>query len=257
MSKQIVLLLLGLGCGVTAEWYMKLMGEPVCFVEEVGYGLDVIEMKYRMRDREHGENHHANTEGIGSMAEANAVRPFVVTVVNAAGTQILQRDVGDFFGTITWKVTEDVTGAYEICVAARPDAQATQQHPLTLSFHIDHSQKRVHKPAPRRETVKGTGPSGLAVETFIEQGGQVKEILKSVEELERVHDELQDLQDRIKEIKREGGYFYERQKRFNLTTTSTYERVYWFSFATIAVVVLCSTYQYFHLKAFLIKKKLV
>eukprot|EP01059_Diplonema_ambulator_P010313 TRINITY_DN20303_c0_g1_i1.p1 TRINITY_DN20303_c0_g1~~TRINITY_DN20303_c0_g1_i1.p1 ORF type:complete len:259 (+),score=50.72 TRINITY_DN20303_c0_g1_i1:44-820(+) len=241
-----------------ADVYMKLAEEPICFIEEIGPELGVINLEYLVREGDLSETHHPNKEGLGSMAEANFARPFTITVVDPEGGSILNRDIGDLYGSVSWKVNEKVIGAYEICLKSRADAQATREKPILLTFRIDHRLKGIHKPAPKRDPVSGkTGPGGMAIETYVEEGGQVKEVLKSVEELERIHDELQELKDRIKEIRREGNYFQDRQSRFIKTTNSTSDRLFWFSVATVGIVVASAVYQYYHLKSFLLKKKLV
>eukprot|EP01060_Flectonema_neradi_P021083 TRINITY_DN285_c2_g1_i1.p1 TRINITY_DN285_c2_g1~~TRINITY_DN285_c2_g1_i1.p1 ORF type:complete len:257 (+),score=32.05 TRINITY_DN285_c2_g1_i1:66-836(+) len=228
---------------------------PICFVEEVGYGVDVVRVGYNVIDPE-GETKHSNTEGLASMSEANNISPFMIKIANPKGAVLFTRNIGDSKGSVLYKIEDGqkLFGEYVICV----ESEKTNKKPIKLQISIDHRNKeRPQSPIPNRTTVKGTGPNGMAIQTFTDSAGNTKEVLKTQEELRRMHQGLLDVQSSMKDVKRESKYFSERQARFVMTTDSTHDRVWGTSVVTIAILIITSVYQYFHLKNFLLQKKMV
>ncbi|KAJ9462526.1 Transmembrane emp24 domain-containing protein eca [Diplonema papillatum] len=257
MSRVPMLLLLTAMIPCGASFYFRLRSEERCFLEEVSPNVEVMQILYKLKypaTVKDGKEQHENAEGLSSISEANHVRPWTLIVRNADAKEILNRRVGDLSGTISLKTTEGVWGEYEICTISDGSQKQLEQRPHELNLEIHHTNKiRKHLKAPKRET----GPGGMEIETFVDEDGTVKETLKSHEELQLIYEELQNMKDIMKELKEEAEYFSSRQTRFGETAVSTFDRVLTTSFVTSLVVVFTSIYQYYHLKNYLLKKKLV
>ena len=175
--------------GTAHRGYFRLTTlRPICFVEEVGYGVDVVRIGYNVIDPE-GIQRHSNGEGLASMSEANSISPFMIKVSNPKGTSLFSRGIGDVKGSALYKIEESqkLFGEYVICL----ESDKGNKKPIKIQISIDHRNKERPQPIiATRKTVKGTGPNGMAIQTFTDGSGNTKEVLKSQEDLRRMHQGL-------------------------------------------------------------------
>ena len=197
-------------------WFRVESHKSTCFTEEVGVEAATIHVRYHVQPNE-GER-HANSEHLGSMSEANSIRPFTVTILKTDNQEVvLSKRVGDLKGSILATIDET---AQHVDVCFRADtAPKAGEKPLQLRTEIDHRQKALKRSKiPVRETVKNALPGGLAVETFVDSGGQVEEVLKTQQELAHMYRSLEVFHESIRI-----GDAGEREKKEEKVTT--HERV--------------------------------
>eukprot|EP01063_Lacrimia_lanifica_P020628 TRINITY_DN27920_c0_g1_i1.p1 TRINITY_DN27920_c0_g1~~TRINITY_DN27920_c0_g1_i1.p1 ORF type:complete len:269 (+),score=116.85 TRINITY_DN27920_c0_g1_i1:50-856(+) len=250
---------------VDGRFWMRLnSASPTCFSEEVGMHATTVSIRYKIKNQGVAEKHE-NAENIGSMAAANAARPFQITVTAAddASKVFLSKRAGDLKGTVLAKVPA-MTDMVDVCFQADPPPQSAPA-PTLLSVVIDHREKAAmealeRQTNPDRETVvrstTGDKPD-MAVETFMEFSGQVSEELKSVEYLRHVHSSLQHLELMLLDVSEASIDMLTSQTSFVVSTETMSQAVWVWSMFTASIVVVTYMYQYHSIKNFLLQKKLV
>ena len=192
MDRILVVVLLCLVSEVSGIFWFHVTSEKeTCFTEEVGLEAATLHVRYNVKQAE-GTQAHGNTELLGSMSEANSVRAFTISVrASHNQKQILSRRVGDLKGSVLAKI-DDQTPQADVCFIADPLQHGALSAPIKIRTEIDHRHKAFQRDeAPKRKTVKGSGPGGMAIETFQDERGQVSEVLKTQEELAHMHRSLE------------------------------------------------------------------
>lgn len=226
--------------------YIRLdTSKPVCFVEEVTYGSELIIFQYTRK-----------------MFQSTNQATVRLTVTSPLTKKLVySRELRDQASQIlTFSPIADELGEYKICLMnLNADATLATGQGVQLEILIDHQDRRMPLSSAQAQPAAALRRKEKDEEVFMfsDAGGQVVEALRTHDYLDRVQRNLDQMDKIIDEVTQETLYFKKRQARMRITSESSFTRVWGFSVLIISMVVIVSLMQYFSLRSFLREKKLV
>ena len=231
-----------------AAYFRLDSAKPICFVEEVSYGGELIIFQYTRK-----------------MFQSTSSQMVLLTVTSPLTKSIVaKRQLKEASQILTFSPLATEIGEYEICLvnplADSPFGSQEGGRGIEIEILIDHQDRRVplssasnHAAPALRHKVQGDDE----VFVFTDADGQAKEALRTHDYLDRVTHSLDVIDRVIEETIQEVTYFKQRQDRMRVTSESSFSRVWSFSVLSISMVVAVSFVQFFSLRSFLKAKKLV
>ena len=258
VSLIIVVALVAATSSVDAAFAFVNSAKPICFAEEMSDPHEVIVFQYTRKMMQASADHKVRLTAVSPITKTK-FQDRILTKQSEILTFNVYKPPTNFRGEYP-----DELGEYEICLALDDEksffSSGIKEGGILVEVLIDHRDRR--KPLSsatenQASALRTRVKNGDEIFSFTDEDGTVKEALRTHDFLDRVTHQLDRIERIIDNVVDEARYFTKRQARMRQTSESSFTRVWGFSVLAICMLVAVSFIQFFSLRSFLMRKKLI